>query len=231
MHIVPSLLGHLLMRLPDFPATWRRTYQKLEPQRRRALHGAHYGEPGDLDIDLGSRLLVMIGLRACEGAIGSAVEDPGRETIRRWFWVLFDAARRLWLTCHFDLNNARHDLVARFFSSMPLIFGTGVEEALERVLPTVSTTPSLLRLASWALWKNGIEPERAAQCFGRAGIDLRGVLRDAYDAEDVPVEVQEVSRALGVATEGRSDAHGLPAEQGNSAAVRDGLVRRSAPQQ
>lgn len=212
--LVPNLLGAMLARVPHPAEAWRSTYKKLEPQRRRLLYGRRYD---DLDVDLGSRLLITVALAGCGHAMRSATDPAGQHAIHGWFWAVFDAAQRLRLTCRFDLNDARRNLVARCFAFMPALFGDHhLDEALRRAVPLIATDPPLLALASWLLWKNGVAPERLEPLLVRAGVNLRAALRDANEERDAPVELQELAQALGVALDTPSEPTPTPAVKATS---------------
>ncbi|WP_437527292.1 ATP-binding protein [Sorangium sp. So ce726] len=170
-------LARLLARLPAPATAWRTAYARLEPQRRRSQFLVRYE---DHDSDEPSLVLVRIGLYAC--AFLRAVEaaaQPG-EDVNAFFWTVYDAVRRLWLTAAVDPSDSRKELVATCFAFMPTVFGDALKDALKRAAPPIATEPWLVCLAAHHLTQNGVEPRRVAEFLAAAGADLVCGLQEVF---------------------------------------------------
>lgn len=173
---VPARIGSLIARAGDPGAFVRATYTRLEPQRRRSAFAYRYE---DYDHDLGSRLLIRIGLYAAANWAAREGEE-GKEPARRLFFWLYEAARRLWLTLTDRLDSERRDLVTLTFAFMPIIFGDALGVALRRAVPPIANEDRMICDAAWFLWQNKVPPERLPELLRDAGADLEAALRDAH---------------------------------------------------
>jgi hypothetical protein len=179
-----------------------RAYERLEPQRRRALYGARYG---DRKGDVPSLVLLQVGLNVAaawnERAKGGAEVDSAREL---FFW-LHEAACRLWLTATNDVEDRRRQLVLTSFAFMPVLFEGSLGEALKRTLPRLAVDPRTFGEACAFLEINGVEAEALPRLVAEAGFDLVAALRDAHhlaalagEKQAFPEHLQELANLLGV---------------------------------
>lgn len=237
---VPQRFGFLLSRMPNPFARFRATYIKLEPQRRRSLFGHRYE---DLDHDLGSVLLLRIGLYAAANW-RVREEEAGRDgaPARAFFWDLYEAARRLWLTSIHDFEETKQELVTVCFAFMTALFPENLEDALRRAAPAIAGDARMLSTAGWFLWKNGVAADRLVPLMREVGADLERALRDAHQwamlakvrsrrqavdhqNREFPGSLEELARALGLVLE--EEAAEAPPQ--TERARRRGDLARSIP--
>ena len=194
-------VGRILALLPEPDAAWREAYDRLEPQRRRDQFLLRYA---DDDAHEPSVALLLIGLFGC----AAWFEGAGRASptaAHAWFWRLFDAARRLWLTEVLEVSGLRQIIVPICFSFIPELFKNSTGEALRRAVPAIAEDPLLLSLAAFHLWKNGVEPIRLEKLFADAGTHIVAALRDAHQwsqltglAEEFPPGCKTLADALAI---------------------------------
>jgi hypothetical protein len=172
----PRRIGFLLSMLPDPGATFRQTYIRLEPQRRRSMREYTYE---GFDHDLGSVLLLRVGLDAIVQWLGQAQPSMAVAQARELFWWIYEAARRLWLTAQHDLEEKR-ELVCLCFAFMPIVFADELGKALRRAIPPIANDAWMVSAAGYLLSRNGVTPQRLGPLLREAGADLEAALRDAY---------------------------------------------------
>jgi hypothetical protein len=199
---VPQRLGHLLSLQPDPGELLRRTYTKLEPQRRRALFAHRYDE---LYPDLESVVVLRIGLSATVNWCDRLRKEGVADTVTRdlFFW-LYEAARRLWLTAVLDTGDSKEHLVTSCFAYMPFLFRDDLAGAIAWAIPPVASNPRLLATACANLHSNGVDVAKLQEMIARVGFDLRGTLDDVREwseltqrAEEYPDHLRRLSEALG----------------------------------
>jgi hypothetical protein len=196
---VPQRFGFLLSRLPDPDARLRAAYEKLEPQRRRALFSSRYDESYP---DLESVILLRVGLNAAANWL-----DRDREQVsaaRALFAWIYAQARRLWLTAVLDTGDTKQQLVAACFAFMPFVFGELLGEALKETIPPIANDAGMLADACVNLQVNRVEALRLCRLVAEAGADLPGALRDLQQwsdltgrEEDFPKHWAKLTAALG----------------------------------
>jgi hypothetical protein len=235
---VPQRFGFLLSRAPDPGALFRATYTKLEPQRRRALFAYRYE---DYDHDLGSVLLLRVGINAAANWGGQEPGDPAQA--RELFWWLYEAARRLWLTARDDLDRKKQELIPVSFAFMTILFPESLGEALRRAVPPIANDAWVLSGAGWCLWRNGVTPERLVALMREAGADIESALRDAHqwgkltaarstpslagqENHEFPASFDALARALGISVDEEQAAEAPPQTE---QARRHSEIARSIP--
>lgn len=192
-----------LLQVSSPAAAWCSSYNRLEPQRRRSLYWTRYEEH---DRDGPSILLIYIGLQACALAAAEPRTDLGPVELHQFFWTLYDAARRLWLTDPRDVFTIKRELVADCFVFMPATFGDSLGRALESALPPIANHARLLCMAASKLQGRYTGSPGLVELFSRAGADLPGALREMHARAQLtgqeklfPPAFQSLAASLGVA--------------------------------
>jgi len=210
---VPRHFGYYLSRLPDPEARFRATYDKIEPQRRRALFASRYDE---LDHDLESVILLRVGLNAAANWRDRVKQGEQADAARAFFFWIYDTARRLWLTAVLDTGDTKRQLVSTCFAYMPILFGEGLGEALKQVIPPIANDARLLAEACVSLRLNHIEVARLRALIAEAGADLPASLcalrrRSELNGreEDFPEHLRKLEADL-------AEMNGAPAGGGTS---------------
>jgi len=207
--VVAQRLGFLWARVVEPAEAYRRTYDRLESQRRRAHHRFEYD---DYDLGIESAFLVRVGLHVAANWHGRTREDGGDDAApRQMFFRIYAAARRLWLTCPHDLvGNTSRNLVPLCFAFVPALFANDITPALAATIPPIAGEPGMLAEACWYLWQNGIEPTKLVPLVRAAGGDLEEALRDLAQWADLtttrpeqrehafPRMLQDLAAALGL---------------------------------
>lgn len=199
---VPQRFGFLLARLPSPDSRLRATYERLEPQRRRALFAHRYD---GVHHDLESVVLLRVGLNAAINLLDRVKVGPQAEAARELFFWIYAAARRLWLTAVLDTGETKKQLVSACFAFMPFLFGDDLGGALKQVIPPLSNDARTLADACENLRRNGVEAAKLATLVTGAGADLIAALHDAHQwseltgrKEDFPQHLQKLAAELGI---------------------------------
>ena len=199
---VPRRFGFLLSRLPSPAARLRASYEKLEPQRRRALFAHHYEE---IHHDLESVVLLRVGINAAANWLDRVKMGQEAEAARELFFWIDKEARRLWLTAVLDVENSKKQLISTFFAFMPFLFGEALGEALKRVIAPIAPDAKMLSEACAMLALNGVEAAKLPALIADAGADLIAALHDVHQwseltgrKEDFPEHLQKLAAELGI---------------------------------
>lgn len=195
-------IGLLLSRSICPAELFHKTYDRLEPQRRRAQHPSYYGYD---DHDLETTFLLRVGLYAGEFWVKTA-DEP--EAPRQLLIDIYAFTRRLWLTAAHDFDNTKRDLVPLCFAFMPALFGDQLRTALAKAIPPISNHPKMLARACWLLWNNGVEATTLARLVRESGGNLEEALRDVKQWADLltskqreiefPPDLQQLAEALSI---------------------------------
>lgn len=196
--------GHVLARLPEPWSAWSTAYQELEPQRRRDRFTVNYE---CCDSHEPSLILILVGLFGC-AATFEAKGNSTRGVLQDWFWLIYDAARHLWLTnvlADSGAERLRERIVPLCFAFIPRVFREDIAGALERAVPAIANDPLRLGLSAAYLLRNGVEPGNLRDLFAAANVDIALALETAYQwskatkqPNEFPPECESVARALGL---------------------------------
>lgn len=197
---VPQRFGFLVSRLSCPADRIRATYQKLEPQRRRALYGHRYEE---IHEDLESVVLLRVAMNAATNWYDRVKGTDDANAARELFFWIYEAARRLWLTAYIDTEHQKENLVSVCFAFMPFLFGEEIGSALKRALPSIANDARMLAEACANLRLNGISAPKIRTLVSDAGADLVGALEDIHQwsqltgrKEDFPPHLQQLATDL-----------------------------------
>jgi hypothetical protein len=199
---VPQRFGGLLSRLP-FPDTrLRAAYEKLEPQRRRALFAYSYE---GVHPDLESVVLLRIGLNTAASWLARVEKGTQADAARELFFWIYSAARRLWLTAVLDTGKTKQQLVTACFAFMPLLFGDTLGDALKKAIPAISSDARMLVEACANLQHNGVGAANLLAHITDTDADLIAALHDVHQwseltgsKEDFPEHLQKLATELGI---------------------------------
>ena len=198
-------LGFLLSRVSRPADLFHRTYNALEPQRRRTQKSSRYGYD---DHDLESTLLLRVGLHAVVNWHDRTKKTQSTEDPYVLFLQIYALARRLWLTSPSRYDETKKGLVPLCFAFMPALFGEQLGAALQRTIPPIANHARMLVDACWFLWKNGVEPTRLVSLIGEAGGDLEEALRDVKQWSELLTQKQ-AEREFGAELQQLAEAIGL----------------------
>lgn len=194
---VPQRFGFLISRLPNPADRLRKTYEKLEPQRRRALYGHRYDDHHE---DLESIVLLRVAFNAATNWQDRVKGTPEVEAAREFFFWIYEAARRLWLTAYIDAQHHKENLVTVCFAAMPFLFGDTLGDALKRALPPIANDARMLTEACAYLQLNGISATNLPKLVAQAGADLVAAIEDVFQwsqltgrKEDFPPHLQQLA--------------------------------------
>lgn len=197
---VPQRFGFLVSRLSCPADRIRATYQKLEPQRRRALYGHRYEE---IHEDLESVVLLRVAMNAATNWYDRLKGTDAADAARVLFFWMYEAARRLWLTAYLDTQRQKENLVTVCFAAMPILFGEEIGSALKRALPPIANDARMLAEACAYMQVNGISAPKIRTRVSDAGADLIGALEDIHQwsqltgrKEDFPEHLQLLATDL-----------------------------------
>jgi hypothetical protein len=200
-----QLFGALVAKAGAPGERIRATYARLEPQRRRCLYASHYQELVYQNVE--SIFLLRVGLYALTHWVAQTRSSGERDRDREYFFEIYEASCRLWLTATNDRQGQRRRLVTACFAYLPLL-SERLDIALKRTLPRVATNPLSLAEACANLRLNGVDVLSLPPLVADAGFDLVAALRDAHrwsaltgDEAAFPKHLQDLAGELGIELE------------------------------
>ena len=163
-------LAFILEGMPDVADALAQGLQSLESQRRRMKF--HYPSLRHAWRVGGSEILLRISQYLCARQTNSS--GPSMHRRKLFIWT-FTELHQLYLTAPLAKWHARFDLIRNFlgesFAFAPGIFGDGLNEALEVMVPLIAGDSRLVDQAYRLCGENGPNPDLLTEIFRRIGAD------------------------------------------------------------
>lgn len=161
-------MAHVLAKVDSPADAWRKTYARLEPQRRRAQHSLRYE-----DHDEGCPSMILLQVGSCAISILSGDQQSEKELL---FEALEEAARRLWLTPGQDLGCDWKYLYARIIALTSDVYGTKAPQCFTALWGRVASNGWLLCASAKLMLDKGMAAELLDASAREIGVDLEAEL-------------------------------------------------------